>query len=174
MTKGDLEKSQIGKLLNRFAKRGDDSVRTLCKRINENAASAIRNRESSNDLGSISATAAKPAKYSPKDQSPPSPSPGTKRPHDGDRDRKQPSKKVAADKSGLKAQTVSPSKTAHSMKRAVTAEIKAPMMAAPIPVARKVAPQPSAIFSSLQPAYKKAAVPPTATPLPQAKQSISG
>lgn len=45
MTDGVLEKTTISKVLPRFLKRGDDSVRTLAKRISDNGTAAAKKKQ---------------------------------------------------------------------------------------------------------------------------------
>ena len=146
MTHGTLEKVQLGKLVPRFAKRGDDEVKTLASKINSNALAASKKQKaesSSYSSSSKDATASSAA--------------GVKRARPNDQTAEQPFKKLSTQRSNANA---GQSKTTVTPKQPSTPGVAAKFTSTatrPTGVKQKtnqVVAKPTGYFSALQ-AIKK-------------------
>lgn len=150
---GLLEKSVVGKLLPRFAKRGDDKVKVLAKRIENNAiAASKKKKEAPTKASSASSMAHKDAKAEGGAKSPPSAG-GVKRARSTDSSSDPPAKKVVG-KAGEAPGTKKPATPGVATKTPASAANKAN------PVVAKS----SSFISSLQSAKRPPAAKPASGP----------
>ncbi len=160
LSDGKLEKFQIKKVLIRFAKRGDDYVKGLTKRIESNALTASRKqRESPGSSINAGTQVVQTKSASNLTQQSVSSIAGVKRLRTVDGNTDKPSKRLASDGGTINAGAAGQSKGTALLKGlAVSSKDLKTSTAVPstaVKKAHQVIAKPSGFFSSLQSAYKK-------------------
>ncbi|KAB8342878.1 hypothetical protein FH972_022475 [Carpinus fangiana] len=148
LTEGNLEKSNIGKILSRYIKRGDANIKALTKKIYENASAATRANSEALKAAASAPASVKDSKASetPSTRQVPAVA-GVKRERVADATNTQPLKKVAPENANLNSlhKDTSPTKPAST---------SASSTHAAKPKTNAVAPKASGFFS-LQSASKR-------------------
>ncbi|KAI9716489.1 MAG: hypothetical protein M1828_007649 [Chrysothrix sp. TS-e1954] len=155
-TAGDLERTNITKVANRFAKRGDDRIKSLTKKLTDNSNAATKKKMSASKTsnGSVQSKESKTLESTTKTAS--SSVAGVKRPLSVDSSSQQAAKRVASGQSSNSPLTRSPDSIKRSGNTAILNRSDSTSSAAAKPVKQKqVTARSSNFFSSLQSASKK-------------------
>lgn len=155
-----LEMFRIKNVLVRFAKRGDNSVKSLTKRIESNALTASRKQRESPASNINPGPQVKQTKSASSLTQPSKSSiAGVKRLRTGEGNTDKPSKRIASDGGIINTGTVGQSKstTLHKSTVVLNKDVKTPPVVPSTAVKKvhQVIAKPSGFFSSLQSAYKK-------------------
>ncbi|KAI9655234.1 MAG: hypothetical protein M1831_004944 [Alyxoria varia] len=159
MTGQTLDKSALGKVIPRLEKRGDNEVRSLAKRVTDNARVASEKKMKAQRTASQSALRSKESQSAPEPTKKSSPSPqGLKRSRPSEGTSEQPSKKVASGTTGTvkSAQPIKKTDTENNTTKTTTSSTGVKQKV------NQVTAKPTGLFSGLESAAKKPGISTTA------------